>query len=85
MPTIAREANSAPCSIAMKYMIGPATTGKPDSQPATAGPQRRPASVMAPISNGTSVILSATKAMGIGEAPITGKSGSERRESPRRC
>ena len=36
-------ANCGPCSIARKNRIGPTTTGKPDSQPATLGPQRLPA------------------------------------------
>ncbi|MCY1446617.1 hypothetical protein D9M71_632000 [compost metagenome] len=36
-------ANAWPCSMARKNRIGPTTTGNPDNQPATLGPQRLPA------------------------------------------
>jgi hypothetical protein len=58
-PAAVIDANCGPCSNPTNSKIGPVTTGKPDSQPAMPGPQRRPASVMPPISAGTSVSLNA--------------------------
>jgi len=56
------EAKPAPCSIARKKRIGPATTGRPASQPATEAPQRLPASDTSNRKAGTSSSLSASKA-----------------------
>src|SRR4051812_8104954 len=64
-------AKAGPCSIAMKNRIGAAITGNADSQPATDGPQWRPATVMEAMSEGTRVSFS-TSRIGIGNQTIGG-------------
>src|SRR5689334_15298203 len=48
----AAAANVVPCSSARNKTTGPEVSGRPTSQPLTAGPQRRPARLTAPISSG---------------------------------
>src|SRR3954466_8103911 len=57
-PSAASAANARPCSSASASRIGATTTGRPPSQPAIRGPQRRPASVVAATRPGASVSLS---------------------------
>src|SRR3982750_1114539 len=57
-PAAARAPNARPCSSVMARRIGATTTGRPPSQPAMRGPQRRPARVVAVTSPGASVSLS---------------------------
>src|SRR3954467_11738877 len=57
-PPAARAPNACPCSSVIASRIGATTTGRPPSQPAMRGPQRRPASVVAVTSPGASVSLS---------------------------
>src|SRR3954470_11073300 len=57
-PAAARAPNARPCSSVMARRIGATTTGRPPSQPAMRGPQRRPASVVAVTSPGASVSFS---------------------------
>src|SRR3954452_25228552 len=54
-PSAASVANARPCSSDSASRIGAPPTGSPPSQPATRGPQRRPASVVAATSPGASV------------------------------
>src|SRR5258706_854870 len=58
--TDALTVDSAPRSIARKKRIGPVSDGKPASQPATFGPQRRPAKEMTARKAGTRSSLSAS-------------------------
>src|SRR5512135_981447 len=58
--TAAGTVNSTPRSRARKNRIGPVSEGKPASQPATPGPQRRPATEMTPSSAGTRSSFSAS-------------------------
>src|SRR2546425_1440861 len=52
MPTAAAAAKARPCSRARKKAIGAEVSGRPTSQPPTAGPQRRPARLAVPIRTG---------------------------------
>ena len=54
VPTAARAANPGPCSRARNTETGPDVSGSPASQPPTAGPHRRPASVTAAMKSGVS-------------------------------
>ncbi len=54
VPTAAALANATPWLSARKKAIGPEVSGSPTSQPLTAGPQRRPVRLAAPISAGVS-------------------------------
>src|SRR5437016_3056983 len=54
VPTAARAANPGPCSRARNTETGPDVSGSPASQPPTAGPHRRPASVAAAMRSGVS-------------------------------
>ncbi len=56
--TAVNSANTAPCSSAMKIIIGPATTGKAPIKPATPDPHLRPAKVIKPMNKGTKQSLS---------------------------
>src|SRR4051812_5257784 len=60
-PSAASAANARPCSSASASRIGATTTGRPPSQPATRGPQRRPASVVAATRPGAKVSFSASR------------------------
>src|SRR3954469_17325652 len=62
-PSAARAANARPCSSDSASRIGATTTGRPPSQPATRGPQRRPASVVTATRPGASVSLSRSRDM----------------------
>src|SRR2546422_9415494 len=57
MPTAAAAAKARPCSRARKKAIGAEVSGRPTSQPPTAGPQRRPARLAVPIRTGVATSL----------------------------
>src|SRR5256885_14858620 len=57
MPTAAAAAKARPCSRARKKAIGAEVSGRPTSQPPTAGPQRRPPRLAVPIRTGVATSL----------------------------
>jgi hypothetical protein len=57
MPTAAAAAKASPWSRARKNAIGAEVSGNPTNQPPTAGPQRRPARLAAPIRRGVTTSL----------------------------
>src|SRR5437016_11428165 len=59
IPMPAPAAKPAPWSSARKSATGPDVKGSPTSQPPTAGPQRRPARLAAPIRAGVTMSFSA--------------------------
>src|SRR4051794_5035872 len=68
-PSAARAANARPCSSDSASRIGATTTGRPPSQPAVRGPQRRPASVVATTRPGASVSFSSSSDIGPRRVP----------------
>ena len=58
VPSATCAANAGPCSRASRKVTGAEVSGSPTSQPLTAGPQRRPARLAAPMSAGARRILS---------------------------
>src|SRR5258705_7009700 len=74
-PRAAVAAKGSPWSSAMKNATGPVVSGSPTSQPPMDCPQRRPASVAAPISAGVTTSLSVRLSMG-GAAGVRGTPGS---------
>src|SRR5437762_11335497 len=57
IPTAAAAAKASPWSRARKNAMGAEVSGRPTSQPPTAGPQRRPARLAAPIRTGVATTL----------------------------
>src|SRR5512144_1414919 len=68
MPTrvepAARAANASPCSMQTKIETGPASSGRPVSQPLTPGPQRRPAALVKYMMSGVRVSLARNRKIG---------------------
>lgn len=63
IPCATRLANAVPCSSARNGVTGADVSGRPTSQPLTAGPNLRPATLMLPMSSGVRISLNRTMDM----------------------